>query len=778
MNQPSTTQPNENNSISYELITINNDKWRVKLYHLNQKGEWIDKNTGYVFISKKEQPTPSTPDFIMTMISELDQSVLFELNVLSKQEFHLQKISIITWKESPDTNQDDRAISFQDVDGVKEVWSLICMIKNVNNNEANFNLYQDIINDSEENEYYEYINGNNYCYYNHENVNVEKLPFIANDTVTGLSPVEIENINKIVLEENCAFVRKLQEIFDEEERKLTLNENDINSSKNLNYIFLIFKHLFQIANKDLYETLMNDEFYLFAFGALEYDKSISKPYQHRNYLNSNSNFKNILNLNNADLLNMIKLNFRLMYLKEFALGNFIDETNQTLSSIIKDNLIYIIKYFINNKDLFQSLPDKLKDKTQSLDCILFINELISYVNESFYGKREIFSILCDYGIISAISQILREENESKNNESLLKSNIIKIIYNFIKSTPDLFNDYLFMKTFQNDNMNINNNITLIEHLCDVLITSDDFGIKYEIGNIIKNIIENTTNDTHNNNNNTTNTNSLSNDIINGNSFSLSNILFDKCLPKLISQLTIAQPQSKSFTNTKQITIEIICHTINLYIDITTILQIISYYDITTIMSKILYNQHNKVIHLYQIKYFQTVISHFEFDIVNTALNEDVFDFLFQIYNDNCKKDNMLFACIRNLFSGFTQFVHKTEIINYVMSKYNEKIYAMKSCGIFNDIITFYKEGDNYYYCEFEGNNNNINNEEVVMGECGLDEFQLEELFENNNNDNENKGNIINDKDKEIDLEENEEHNGFLNKKRKLECYNDSNNEPN
>ena len=178
-----------------------------------------------------------------------------------------------------------------------------------------------------------------------------------------------------------------------------------------------------------------------------------------------------------------------MYLKEFALGNFIDETNQTLSSTIKDNLIYIIKYFINNKDLFQCLPDKLKDKTQSLDCVLFINELISYVNESFYGKREIFNILCDYGIISAISQILREENESKNNESLLKSNIIKIIYNFIKSTPDLFNDYLFMKTFQNDNMNINNNITLIEHLCDVLITSDDFGIKYEIGNIIKNIIE-------------------------------------------------------------------------------------------------------------------------------------------------------------------------------------------------------------------------------------------------------------------------------------------------
>jgi hypothetical protein len=38
----------ENNAISDTNI-----KWRVKLYHLNDEGQWDDKGTGYVFINKQ-----------------------------------------------------------------------------------------------------------------------------------------------------------------------------------------------------------------------------------------------------------------------------------------------------------------------------------------------------------------------------------------------------------------------------------------------------------------------------------------------------------------------------------------------------------------------------------------------------------------------------------------------------------------------------------------------------------------------------------------------------
>ena len=33
--------------------TALNGRWRVKLYHLNQQGQWMDFGTGFVFISHK-----------------------------------------------------------------------------------------------------------------------------------------------------------------------------------------------------------------------------------------------------------------------------------------------------------------------------------------------------------------------------------------------------------------------------------------------------------------------------------------------------------------------------------------------------------------------------------------------------------------------------------------------------------------------------------------------------------------------------------------------------
>ena len=34
-------------------MAISEGKWRVKLYHLNYEGKWLDIGTGFVFITKK-----------------------------------------------------------------------------------------------------------------------------------------------------------------------------------------------------------------------------------------------------------------------------------------------------------------------------------------------------------------------------------------------------------------------------------------------------------------------------------------------------------------------------------------------------------------------------------------------------------------------------------------------------------------------------------------------------------------------------------------------------
>lgn len=84
-----------------------------------------------------------------------------------------------------------------------------------------------------------------------------------------------------------AYIRKLGELLEQEEKKLEEKKSDMGITKNtddtdvkdvenknshfenLNMIFTIFKNLFAIADQNLIELLMSDDLYLITFGALE-----------------------------------------------------------------------------------------------------------------------------------------------------------------------------------------------------------------------------------------------------------------------------------------------------------------------------------------------------------------------------------------------------------------------------------------------------------------------------------------------------------------------------
>jgi hypothetical protein len=56
------------------------------------------------------------------MNSENDSSLVFDIKVDRVNEFNKQRGTIITWKNNPKEEDDDTAISFQEKDGVKEIW--------------------------------------------------------------------------------------------------------------------------------------------------------------------------------------------------------------------------------------------------------------------------------------------------------------------------------------------------------------------------------------------------------------------------------------------------------------------------------------------------------------------------------------------------------------------------------------------------------------------------------------------------------------------------------
>jgi hypothetical protein len=56
------------------------------------------------------------------MVSELNNETIFELKLTNDLEFHRQRGTILTWRSKKEEEDDDTAISFQEKEGIREVW--------------------------------------------------------------------------------------------------------------------------------------------------------------------------------------------------------------------------------------------------------------------------------------------------------------------------------------------------------------------------------------------------------------------------------------------------------------------------------------------------------------------------------------------------------------------------------------------------------------------------------------------------------------------------------
>lgn len=109
---------NENNEFC-------SNKWRVKLYKLNQTGDWDDLFTGYVSVSGKKTSIDAKEEATLKLVYEDDESkeILFQIN--KDTVFHFQRGTILTWKSEECQLEDDLAISFQEKEGILEISNCI-----------------------------------------------------------------------------------------------------------------------------------------------------------------------------------------------------------------------------------------------------------------------------------------------------------------------------------------------------------------------------------------------------------------------------------------------------------------------------------------------------------------------------------------------------------------------------------------------------------------------------------------------------------------------------
>ena len=727
-------------------------KWRVKLYILNEGGQWDDKGIGYVFCANEpEEETnlnggkQNSGQLIkkLIMLEEKTNEIVFNIDIRKENaEFHNQRGTIITWKKPDTIGEDNTAISFQEKEGVIEILKNIKIINGKNISE------EDLLKD-DPNDFY-------------LDVSIENLPNLVRELGVNMEEQKLSDFIGYLYETNCEFIKKLGKLLNEEEKrveelkssasfsssdtdisliviknennkeiteknivinpikKTTVNNNNKhNFNENINYIFIIFKNLILIAEKDLLELLFNDECYLITFGALEHDLQSNKTVPHRKYFKEIVKFKNPLNIKDQYLLQKINQNLRLTYLRDTAFGRLIeDNTNRCINNIIQMNNNEIIQFFMNNKEYLDILFSQLKSEDILIqkNAILFLSELISCSKTVVQSRVTFNEILCKNGLLPILSKLIednpKEVNKNDKNKEikeLININAIEIFINILSNVPFLIRQYL-----------VENEGQMLLQLTNLLLYHDNFGVKYEVSQIFKTLIEGT-----------------------GESYD-KKIFFNSSIDTFISYLLTSNSTESGKKNEISSTIQIILEIFmawvnNMGFDCNFWLE---KYQINSVIIKLL-KEKNKIINLYTIKLLKTILEDCEHYICIEILSNELCNLIFNLFKENMKRNNLITSCLLNFFDSISQndiyilsilmryssdfFYNNKEYFSNIIKRYERKSLPKKKLLGYLNINTitetslrniepiYHSELDNYKQNEEDNNfnflsdDNNFNN---------------------------------------------------------------------
>ena len=678
------------------------NKWRVKLYHLNENGEWEDFGIGYVFCAFEEkdlniQETNKEIYQKLIMLNEDTHEEMFNIEIKKNTiDFHNQRGIIITWKIGNDINEDNTAISFQEKEGVFEIWNNILINQGKNPLDKNNSLLTD--------QPEAYLD-----------VSIQNLPNLFRELNSDMNELKINNFISFLKKSNFEFIIKLGEILNSEEKKLEeikssistetnytiiQNNNNINENnkkndslskfsknenniiinnqisltekqkskstniENINYIFNIFKNLILLGNKELIEILLNDICYLITFGALEYDFEVFKIVPHRKYFKEVVKFKNPLKIEDEEILEKIHLNIRLQYLRDTVLARIIDNnTLKSINMIIQINNNDIIQFFIEEDKYLDTLCEQLQDNNILVksDAFLLFNELINCSKDIYQTRIAFYETLFELGIIHALIENLEgiSNNEyinSVNLEVLNKNEILLIQEKIINIIIEIITN--FLTVLPNEFKIILKCDTLLKHLTNLMLNFNNFGIKYEICNIFKMLIDI----------------NYYKDDDSINDLSLYNEYFISFLKYL--KMPIDPNRKTEISTTKQIIIEILIYLFSQNIFDT------QFWINQNELDKIILNlleESNKIVNLYTIKLIKCIIEYTDLSICSKIFSKKLCNKIIQLFIDNIKNGNIIISCLLDFFEIL---YHKDdEIFNLIIDQ-NKEFFTQSEYKIF------------------------------------------------------------------------------------------------
>jgi protein phosphatase-4 regulatory subunit 3 len=138
-------------------------------------------------------------------------------------------------------------------------------------------------------------------------------------------------------------------------------------------------------------------------GCLEYDPAKSEPVKHREYINTKSQFKEIIPFENVDLVQKIHQTYKVQYIQDVILpapSVFEENSLASLTSFIFLNKVEISNLIQDDDRFLNELFENLKSSELAIDkrrdMILFLREFISFLHGLQQTREPYFRVNFHY----------------------------------------------------------------------------------------------------------------------------------------------------------------------------------------------------------------------------------------------------------------------------------------------------------------------------------------------------------------------------------------------
>lgn len=232
--------------------------------------------------------------------------------------------------------------------------------------------------------------------------------------------------------------------------------------------------------------------------------------RHRKFLTEQSKFKNLFNIDDNSVIEKIKINYRLTYMRDVAIARFIEETTiKNMNIIIHYNNSDIIQYFTTHKEILKSLFEMIgSDQTEvKYEGMAFLMELNHISKDLIQTKIYFYEVLCEMNILEVIENLFvylsigrkiryikhkhlyTEENinsqemstEDKKKHQIMEINSIEIMICCLTVVPSIV--FLNIDNVKNYILSKNQKLkeySMLNELCNILLYQENFGSKYEV----------------------------------------------------------------------------------------------------------------------------------------------------------------------------------------------------------------------------------------------------------------------------------------------------------